>query len=169
MIEFRLARENDLLEIKEMYFNLIDRMNNSGIQIWDSVYPCQFFEKDIINNSLYVLLKNDIIVGAFALYREHAGEKHVKWKNVSSKAFYIDRLGVNIDYSKQGIATELLKRAIEIVREKSGENLRLFVVESNAPAINVYRKFGFKQAEGIYIEVIDETLSFNELGFEISV
>ena len=53
--------------------------------------------------------------------------------------------------------------------EKNAEYLRLFVVDFNRPAINLYEKFGFKRVEGIYKEVIDEALSFNEFGYEIKL
>ncbi len=53
--------------------------------------------------------------------------------------------------------------------EKNAEYLRLFVIDFNIPAINLYEKFGFKQVKGVYKEVIDETLSFDEFGYEIKL
>lgn len=52
-------------------------------------------------------------------------------------------------------------------RENWGaEYLRLFVVDINEPAINLYVKNGFKKAEGVYDEVIDDDLVLHEYGFE---
>lgn len=58
---------------------------------------------------------------------------------------------------------------VKIATKKGAEFLRLFVIDFNVPAINLYKKFGFTQADGIYKEVIDETLSINEIGFEIKL
>ena len=64
-MEFRLAVLQDLAEIKDMYKQIIENMNKQDIQIWDDIYPCEFFEEDIKNKQLYVLLnKNGMIVSA---------------------------------------------------------------------------------------------------------
>ncbi len=166
-MELRLGGVEDLPQLKELYLKLVEKMNEQGIDIWDDIYPSEFLIEDIKKNNLYILLEGNTIVGAYALWPDHNGKEAVGWDAISGKAFYVDRLAVNVDYGNKGIATRLLKSAGEIAKENKGEYLRLFVVDSNIPAINLYKKLGFKQAEGIYIEVIDDTLSFNEYGYEI--
>lgn len=46
-MKFRLAENHDLPELKDMYRQIIKHMDESGIQIWDNIYPCEFFEEDI--------------------------------------------------------------------------------------------------------------------------
>lgn len=75
-------------------------MNEQNIKIWDDIYPCEFFEEDILNNRLYILIDNDDIVSAFALTKNNAGEATVEWTNNSDKIYYLDRLGVNKKYKK---------------------------------------------------------------------
>ncbi len=168
-MQYRIATQEDLLEIKTMFSKIIDKMEMEGVEIWDNIYPCELFEKDIQNKNLYLLLKSNTIVGAFALCEDHSGDHAVEWQRMNAKAVYIDRLGVHVDFGKQGIGTELLKIASKIATEKGAEYLRLFVVDCNAPAVNLYEKFGFQQAKGIYMEVIDDTLSFDEFGYEIKL
>lgn len=165
-MDLRLATTRDLTKIKEMYLRLIRKMKENGIDIWDDSYPCEFFADDIAGNNLYVLSNRGRIVGAFALCGSHAGESHVTWKTGSAKAIYLDRLGVDADSLKQGIGTALLNEAVKIAKEKSAETLRLFAVDKNTPAINLYQKFGFIKAKGIYTEIIEQALSFQEYGFE---
>lgn len=165
-MNFRLADSADLTTIKEMYTTLISKMNNDGIEIWDDIYPCEFFADDIANNRLYILSNENDIVGAFALCESNDGQNHVKWEKDNAKATYLDRLGVNANYTKQGIATQLLNYACKIANEKGAEYLRLFVIDTNAPAIRLYEKSGFIKATGTYVEVIDEALFFVEYGFE---
>ncbi|NFS06501.1 GNAT family N-acetyltransferase [Clostridium botulinum] len=167
-MDLRLANLSDLSKLKAVYGNIIDNMNRNKIPIWDEIYPCEFFSKDIENNRLYLLVEeNDDIVAAFALCESNAGESCVKWENANDKALYLDRFGVNVDYSRRGIGSIMLKHAITLTKQKNAKCLRLFVVDINKPAINLYLKSGFRQVDGIYEERIDADLTLREYGFEI--
>ncbi|NFT91162.1 GNAT family N-acetyltransferase [Clostridium botulinum] len=168
-MDLRLANINDLSKLKVVYGNIIDNMNKNNIEIWDEIYPCEFFLNDIEKNSLYVLTDGDDIVAAFALCESNDGENNLKWKNAKEKALYIDRLGVNVNYLRQGIGGIIIKNAIEIAKGKNAKYLRLFVVDINKPAINLYLKNGFKQVDGIYEERIDDNIILREYGFEKEV
>ena len=169
-MDLRLANINDLSKLKTMYRNIIDNMIRNKISIWDEIYPCEFFSDDIENNRLYLLVEdNDDIVAAFALCESNAGESYVKWENANDKALYIDRFGVNIDYSRRGIGSIMLKHAITLSKQKKAKYLRLFVVDINKPAISIYLKNGFSQVDGIYEERIDDDRILREYGFEIEV
>lgn len=166
-MNFRLAKMDDLPQLKEVYEKIIDHMNKANIQIWDEIYPCEFFRGDIENHRLYILTENNEIAAAFALCDSNPGEGHVKWENSHDKAFYIDRLGVNVNYLKQGIGSLMLRKAIALAGEKNARYLRLFVVDINEPAINLYIKNGFEKVDGIYNEIIDDDFALHEFGFEI--
>ncbi len=168
-MNLRLANMNDLPKIKEIYEKIIDNMNKSNIEIWDEIYPCEFFGDDIENNRLYVLEENNEIVSAFALSNTNAGEAYGKWENKDKKALYIDRFGVSVNYSRKGIGSLMINKAIDIARENGAKYLRLFVVDINKPAINLYLKNGFKQVDGVYKERIDDDIVLYELGFEIEI
>ena len=49
-MDFRLAGMQDLLQLKDVYKQIIKNMDEQDIQIWDDIYPCKFFEEDIKNN-----------------------------------------------------------------------------------------------------------------------
>ena len=38
-----MAEIGYLPQIKEVYTNIIEKMNENNIQIWDDIYPCEFF------------------------------------------------------------------------------------------------------------------------------
>ncbi len=80
-MDFRLAIMQDLPQLKAVYKDIIQNMNNNQVQIWDDTYPCEFFGEDIRNNRLYVLLDNDAIISAFVLCDTNQGEKSVEWKD----------------------------------------------------------------------------------------
>jgi len=164
---FRLAEKNDLPLLKTMYKEIIDNMNRNNIQIWDEVYPCEFFQNDIDYQRLYLLVDDDI-AAAFALSESNDGEGHLIWNNPKAKALYIDRFGVNVNYSRLGLGEQMLKNAISLAKQKNAEYLRLLVVDINKPAINLYLKNGFQQVDGIYEERIDDFV-LREYGFELEI
>ena len=168
-MDFRLAVMKDLAHIQAVYKEIIEKMNREQIQIWDEIYPCEFFAEDIRNNRLYVLLDNDVVVSAFVLCDTNSGEKSVEWQDNQCKALYLDRLGVNVNYSRMGIGSLMLERAKEIGKELGADYLRLFVVDINEPAIQLYIKNGFIRGNGVYDEVIDDDLVLHEYGFEVAL
>lgn len=168
-MEFRLAVTQDLEQLKSIYKEIIENMNEKGIQIWDNIYPCEFFEEDIKNNRLYHLSNNNEIISAFALCDTSTGENAVEWNDMDAKAIYIDRLGVNIKYTKKGIGSLMISKAKEITRTLGAEYLRLFVVDINEPAIQLYHKNNFVKVNGVYDEVIDDDFVLHEFGYEIKV
>lgn len=168
-MNLRLANLNDLLKLKVMYKEIIDNMNKNNIEIWDDIYPCEFLKDDIESNALYLLVEdNEDIVGAFALCESNSGENYVKWENKDEKALYIERFGVNIHYLRKGIGSLLIKYAIDLTKEKGCNYLRLFVVDINKPAINLYLKNGFNKVDGIYEERFDD-FELIQYGFEIKI
>lgn len=168
-MDLRLAKKADLPELKSMYKKLIDNMNKNGIEIWDDIYPCEFLAEDIEENRLYVSVNEDEIVSAFALCNTNSGAEYVEWEDKRASALYLDRLAVNVDYLRKGIAGATLHNAILLAKESGAEYLRLFAVDTNIPAIKLYEKNGFIRAGGVYDEVIDEDLILREFGYEIKI
>lgn len=160
---------SDLASIRHMYWDMVEEMKRCRMQIWDDVYPCEYLEKDIAGGCFYIIEENGKIQGGFALCDSASGEDEVKWGSPSQKAFYIDRLGVCVNSRGKGIGSLLLQEALRLVREKRGEYLRLFVVDSNIPAIRLYEKNGFRRAQGVYEEKIDDELVLRQYGFEIKI
>ena len=120
-MNLRLAETADLPQLKTVYKELIRKMDENGVSIWDEIYPCECFAEDIGNNRLYVLVEECRIVAAFALCSQAAGADCVKWRYEGGKALYIDRFGVNADYLRKGIGSIALKGAIALA-ESWGRN-----------------------------------------------
>ncbi|WP_321835585.1 GNAT family N-acetyltransferase [Clostridium butyricum] len=168
-MNLRLATIYDLPILKTLYEDIVENMKKNNIDIWDNIYPYIAFNDDIKTNSLYLLINEKYdIVGCFALCESSSGEKHVKWKNPKVKALYLERLGVNPKFSRQGIGSILLRHAAKIAKENEVNYLRLFVVDINKPAINLYVKNGFSKVHGVYAEKIDGFI-LREYGFEIKL
>ena len=165
-MNLRLANMADLPQLKAVYKKIIEHMDKNKIQIWDEIYPCEFFAEDIDKQRLYVLMEKDEIVSAFVLCDSNAGENYMKWESRQDKALYIDRLAVNVNHLRKGIGSVTLNKAVVLAKDKGAKYLRLFVVDINEPAINLYIKNGFARVDGVYDEVIDDEFVLHEFGFE---
>ena len=165
-MEIRLAKRDDLSRLKEMYRNIIDKMNREKIEIWNEIFPCEFLQEDIEKNCLYIMEENNTFIASFSLLDLAEGAEHINWKNNEADALYIGKLGVNVDYRRRGIAAGILMEAAKLAKDKGADCLRLMVVDINTPAIKLYEKMGFKRAEGIYDLRIDDELVLHEFGYE---
>lgn len=147
-MDFRLAVMQDLPQLKAMYKSIIQNMNEHQIQIWDDIYPCEFFEEDVRKNRLYILLDQEEIISAFALLDTNSGERSVEWQDNRQKTLYLDRFGVNVSRSRMGVGSFTLEKAKETAKRLGAQSLRLFVVDINEPAIRLYVKNGFIEPGG---------------------
>ena len=160
------AEQKNLVDIKRMYIEIVNNMIDMGISIWNEYYPVEMFEEDIRKKNLYLLKNHDIIVGAFAIYEHKDIESDVKWKDSKAPAFLLNRVGVNVNYLRQGIGQKLVEEASILAKEKGAKYLRLLVVEENIPAIKLYEKCGFKRVEGIHEEKISDDYYHLEYAYE---
>lgn len=167
--QFRAACTEDLPQLYAMYQNIIRRLDEEKIQIWDDVYPCMCFRDDIAQGYMHVLEEDGEIVAAFALCPTDAGSEYMNWENNAAPALYLERLGVDVRYLRKGLGSVALARVIELAREQSAEYVRLFVVDFNEPAIKLYESVGFQKAEGIYIKDMGDGFLLREYGFEFKL
>jgi ribosomal protein S18 acetylase RimI-like enzyme len=164
----RLATKNDLDELKVMIKKVVQKMYENDIKIWNDYYPFEEFAYDIEEESLYLLIENKKIAGTFVMTKSNQISTYFKWKNPNSPALYLTRIAVNVDFLRQGMGGLIIQNAKEIAKSKNIPYLRLSVIDINKPAINLYKKQGFMQVDGVYIEIIPErNCSFVEYGFEL--
>jgi ribosomal protein S18 acetylase RimI-like enzyme len=74
------------------------------------------------------------------------------------KVGYIAAVMVHPDYRNKGIATTLVKNAVEHIKKRKMDRAVLDVVSTNAPAIGVYSKTGFVEFERV-VHMIGEASS----------
>lgn len=164
-----LAKLEDLQDIKDMYTKIVENMYANDIKIWNQYYPNEVFESDIENKNLYLLKENNNILGAFVIYEHINPEEDIEWENIETKAYLLNRVGVNVDYLRQGIGKKLIQEACKLATKKGAGYLRLLVSEINNPAIELYTKCKFNKLKGIHEERIRDDFSLNEYGFEMQL
>ena len=65
--------------------------------------------------------------------------------NDDSKEYLIDGLYVEEDFRRQGIASKLIKEALDIVKESDINFVNINVLANNLSAISLYKSFGFDE------------------------
>ena len=53
-------------------------------------------------------------------------------------------LAINPDYQKKGIGSEMVRKAINLAKEKGMQAIRLDALASNTPAHKMYERLGFE-------------------------
>ena len=121
--------------IKIDFMNISDLDNISQIlqTDFDDFWNYSTFKDELQNtNSTYIVAKNKENIIGFAGI----------WKAVDD--IHITNLVVKKDYRKKGVGSLLLQKLIEISKQKDITSITLEVNELNIEAINLYKKFGFK-------------------------
>jgi len=60
------------------------------------------------------------------------------------KVAHLEMMGITAPYRKLGLGKKLVERAIDFAKENNFDYMDLSVMGVNIPAINLYKKFGFK-------------------------
>ena len=155
-MEYRLAKLEDLEEIKQMYREIIKETERIGRPIWGKDYPVDFLHVDVESNRMYILKDEDMIVASVALCDAIWNDSMVSYENPKAKAKYIERLAVRPSCWRRGLSREIMEKAEGTARNLGVEYLRLYVIQSNKPAYSLYSKIGFHQVGGEYAIPIDE-------------
>ena len=165
-MEFRLAKINDLPAVQAMYRALISDLRARGLDLWSDYYPCEFFIRDIEMNRLYLLSEGETPAAAFALDDSTLGSESVPWTFDAKKPLYLERLGVNPRFLRRGLGSFALSKAKETAKSRGADCLRLFVIETNAPAMALYEKNAFEKIDRLCHETVDAGVTLHGYGYQ---
>lgn len=162
-IFIRKAVESDIEEIKELYDDLCDYLEeHENFPGWKKdIYPVrEDAEKGVKENALFVALIEEKIVGTFILrHKPEAGYKNATWltENDYSRIYVVYTLAVHPEFMKYGVGQAMLQFAEKFAIEEGCISIRLDVVKGNIPAERLYVKSGFR-----FIDTV--SLGYEEYG-----
>jgi len=146
---FLLASPNDIPEIINIYHTLIGTPGCT----WGLDYPnLETAESDIKNESLYAL-KDDgkiIAVASAGAFNELG---HLRWK--PKNPCELARISVAPAMQRQGIGTIILQNAMNAVKNKGFDGIRMLVSKTNPAALSLYEKNGFERCGEVFMYDID--------------
>lgn len=95
-----------------------------------------------LSQDFWAAMVGENLVGYCTVYRK----ERLAW---------LGRLGVNSNYRRMGIGTELMKTAIQFSREMGMQEMMLYVMQDNLAALHLYESFGFVKDDITYQYVWD--------------
>ncbi len=111
--------------------------------VWNEAYPTmQEIEHDLETENLYVLVENDVLIGALSVVPENEMDGFPHWK-IDENAKEIARVVVAKPYQNKGYAAYMMQEILESLKEDIYFAVHISVAEQNLPALKSYQKFGF--------------------------
>ncbi|MDD4643520.1 MAG: GNAT family N-acetyltransferase [Bacilli bacterium] len=156
-LNIRLATIKDLNSINWLFKEVICDINNTKKinLLWGEVHPFCEFEKDINNKEMYVIEKEDKLIGSFTISKEDDPEYHaINWNSINKKNFYASRLVILPNEQGKGYAKKALDYIVNYAKVNDYEFIRAVIHKNNIYSIGLCEKNGF-------IKVLDESWIFN--------
>ena len=121
------------------------------------IYPTRKdIEKAVTVGTLYVYEENNNIAGSIIIDNVQPEEyTRITWGQTltSDKVRVIHLLMVRPSMAGKGVASSLIKYAIELARNNSCKALRLDTGSQNIPAVSLYKKLGFQIVATAFMKV----------------
>ena len=150
MLTIRPAALEDLAAVRSFYHSLIDAMETAVYKPgWKKdVYPSQaFLLRSIEQGAAFIGVCGGRIASCMVLdHSYNESYRAITWRVEAkdSELLVIHALGVHPDFARQGLAGQMVRKAIEIARSQGVKAIRLDVLEGNLPAEKTYTKLGFQ-------------------------
>lgn len=141
------AKISEIPEILSLTKACAQFMIAKGIYQWNEHYPSpQAFERDINRNELYLLKKEERIIGTVVI-STHMDEEYVPvdWLSPNNNNLYIHRLAVHPDFQKQGYAIQLMEFAEAFAKAKKTTSIRLDTFSQNPRNQKFYTTRGYQK------------------------
>ena len=129
-----------IIPFEEKYANEFRRLNIEWLNEYFTVEPYDEFQlshpiTEIIDKGGHIFLarENENIIGTAALMKEN------------SSSFELTKMCVTKNCQGKGISKMLLDACLQLAKEKNWDRLFLYSSTRLIPAIQLYRKYGFKE------------------------
>ena len=151
-MKIRLANDKDIIRVVEITNACANHMINQNIFQWDENYPSkEAFKKDVQNNSLYVIEKNNDILGCLCISAKIDDVyKNVKWLTLNERNIYLHRLAIHPDHQGKGLALKLMSYAEAFTIKKGYKSIRLDTFSGNPKNNKFYNLQGYTKLEKIF-------------------
>jgi ribosomal protein S18 acetylase RimI-like enzyme len=148
----RKATHQDIDSILEITKACASHMKSQNIFQWNEYYPNKkAFTNDVEKNELYVLERNNQIIGniTISIYMD---EEYipVTWQTPNKNNIYIHRLAVHPNHQGKGYAQQLMQFAENYSKENNYTSVRLDTFSQNERNQKFYELRGYKKLEAIY-------------------
>jgi ribosomal protein S18 acetylase RimI-like enzyme len=145
-ITVRQATMHDAQKIREILAHAVNHKLLRGDVSWGFLsYEGEDIEKSIQNQTAYMALGDDVIVGTFVLVWKDEGT----WGIQPPTAAYIQRLAVSSDNHRQNVGAEIIDAIANAVGRYNRTHIRLTCSSANTKLCSYYLGLGFIRADNI--------------------
>lgn len=137
----RLAQDADIEAITELLQRCAEAMSSQGMHHWLGVYDQASVAANLNKKSVYMLEKDQRLMGCIALGRDKADYYQDCWPEAPAAEFYITQLAVEPDVQGNGYGKQLVQYCLDIVGDAS---VQLDAVDHYPALIQFYQSLGFE-------------------------
>jgi len=150
-MEIRKANTGDIDAVLSITSACAKDMISKGILQWSEEYPNkETFENDLLNNWLYVVMKNNKTIGSITITPTMDEEyKSVKWLTITNNNLYVHRLAIDPKMQGKGYAQKLMDFAENYGRQKNYESIRLDTFSKNLRNQRFYEQRGYARLASV--------------------
>jgi ribosomal protein S18 acetylase RimI-like enzyme len=155
--EFRKEDFDDIIECSKVSFAEEFEIGGFDPEVWRKAANWRF---SILGETLFSFLRL-LDKEPMKLFVAEVNGRVVGTTMVTKRgnSGYISLVMVHSDFRRKGIATELVKTAIDYTRKRKLTRVILHVISTNNPAKSLYKKLGFEKFDDFYYLTV-ETDSF---------
>lgn len=137
-VTFDILKEPDLPELVPVYNSIIEEglyfIRNEGLP--DVETAQEWYQEQVKAGMMYIVVRvNNEVIGGASIEPKEGKASHVGYFGIYLKK----------EFRNLGIGTRLIRKIIEVARQKNFEIIQLYVFASNKQAIHTYKKFGFQE------------------------
>lgn len=139
----RLAINEEIQAISELAKIVRTDMWNNGLEQWTGNYPAyENFYKDYLEKGLYVLLKDDQIIGSVSIFVENEpAYLEVSWEK--ERALVVHRIIVDPLEQGKGFGKELIEYAISMAKKDGFESVKIDTHPDNLKMQKLLKSMNF--------------------------
>ena len=170
-MEFRLARDTDLLAMCQITQQAKEQLKRLGVSQWQKgEYPSrEVWEQDIKNGMAWLAVEEGQVLGVFAFQTTpdvSYGEIEGAWLTETPYAS-MHRVCVSDRSKGKGVAGQMFQHGFSMAKEQGFASLRIDTHPDNQPMQRALGKAGFVRCGGIVLkegpESGDERIAFEHI------
>lgn len=152
-IQIRLAKKSDYESVIKIMSQVQDMHVEWRPDIYkhnDNLIPQDVFEKIVENDTFYVVVNQDSVVGVLEIVYRHVESP----SHVTRDFIFVDTMAIDENYRGMGIGHKMFDFLKQIKAEKNLDGIELQVNAKNSVAYEMYKKYGFTE-KSINMELLD--------------
>ena len=137
----RKAHKADIAAITELLQRCAEAMSDQGMHHWLGVYDEASVAANLDKKSVYVLEKDQHLLGCIALGRHKADYYQDCWPEAPEADFYITQLAVDPNVQGKGYGRQLMQHCLQQVTVGT---VQLDAVDHYPALLRFYQSLGFE-------------------------